>query len=53
MNSVSHEGVVIEATWLVAGRTLTPLLVDPRRARVVNVALAMVVVGATALALLH
>jgi len=45
--------VLICATWLVAGTTIAPLLRDPRRARVVNVALAVAVVGATALAVLH
>lgn len=45
--------VVICGTWLVAGTSIAPLLRDPRRARVVNVALAVSVVGATALALLH
>jgi threonine/homoserine/homoserine lactone efflux protein len=45
--------VLICATWLVAGTSIAPLLRDPRRARVVNVALAVAVVGATALAVLH
>jgi len=45
--------VLICGTWLVAGTSIAPLLRDPRRARVVNVALAVSVVGATALALLH
>ena len=45
--------VVIMMTWLVAGRSLAPLLRDPVRSRVVNVALAVGLVGATALAVLH
>jgi threonine/homoserine/homoserine lactone efflux protein len=45
--------IVICATWLVAGRSIAPLLRDPRRARLVNVALAVGLVGATALAVLH
>jgi threonine/homoserine/homoserine lactone efflux protein len=45
--------IVICATWLVAGRSIAPLLRDPRRARLVNAALAVGLVGATALAMLH
>jgi len=45
--------MVICATWLVAGRSIAPLLRDPRRARLVNAALAVGLVGATALAMLH
>jgi threonine/homoserine/homoserine lactone efflux protein len=45
--------IVICATWLVAGRSIAPLLRNPRRARLVNVALAVGLVGATALAMLH
>jgi threonine/homoserine/homoserine lactone efflux protein len=45
--------VVICATWLVAGRSIAPLLRDQRRARLVNAALAVGLVGATALALRH
>ncbi|HEY1366302.1 MAG TPA: LysE family translocator [Gaiellaceae bacterium] len=45
--------VLINATWLVAGASLAPLLRDPRRGRVVNVVLAIVLVGATALAVAH
>jgi threonine/homoserine/homoserine lactone efflux protein len=45
--------VVINTAWLVAGRSLAPLLRDPRRARVVNVTLAVALVAATALAVLH
>jgi threonine/homoserine/homoserine lactone efflux protein len=45
--------VVINTVWLIAGASLAPLLRDPRRARIVNVALAAALVGATALAVLH
>jgi threonine/homoserine/homoserine lactone efflux protein len=45
--------IVINATWLVAGRSLAPLLRDPRRARVVYVSLAVALILATALAVLH
>jgi threonine/homoserine/homoserine lactone efflux protein len=45
--------VVICATWLVAGRSIAPLLRDPRRSRLLNVALAVALAGATALAVLH
>ena len=45
--------VVINATWLVAGGSLAPLLRDPRRARVVNVALAVALIAATGLATLE
>ena len=45
--------VMICATWLVAGTSIAPLLREPRRARLVNVVLAVSVVGATALAVLH
>jgi threonine/homoserine/homoserine lactone efflux protein len=45
--------IVICATWLVAGRSIAPLLRDPRRARLVNAALAVGLVAATALAVLH
>jgi threonine/homoserine/homoserine lactone efflux protein len=45
--------VVINAAWLVAGASLAPLLSDPRRGRIVNVALAVALVAATALAVLH
>ena len=43
--------VLINATWLVAGASLTPLLRDPRRSRIVNVSLAALLVAATAVAL--
>ena len=45
--------IVICAAWLVTGRSIAPLLRDPRRARLVNAALAVGLVSATALALLH
>jgi threonine/homoserine/homoserine lactone efflux protein len=45
--------IVINATWLVAGKSLAPLLRDPGRARIVNTTLAAALVGATALAVLH
>ena len=45
--------VVICTTWLVAGTSIAPLLREPRRARVVNVALAVALIGATTLAVLH
>jgi threonine/homoserine/homoserine lactone efflux protein len=45
--------VLINTVWLVAGASLAPMLRDSRRARVVNLALAATLVGATALALLH
>ena len=45
--------VLINVTWLGAGASFAPMLRDPRRARVVNRALAAVLVGATALAVLH
>jgi threonine/homoserine/homoserine lactone efflux protein len=44
--------VVINAVWLLAGASLAPLLTHPRRARIVNVALALALVAATAAALL-
>jgi threonine/homoserine/homoserine lactone efflux protein len=45
--------IVINATWLAAGRSLAPLLRHPRRARPVNVTLAVALIASTALALLH
>lgn len=42
--------VVINATWLAAGASLAPVLRDPRRARIVNPALAVVLVAAAGLA---
>ena len=45
--------IVICGTWLVAGTSIAPLLRDRRRARLFNAALAVAVVGATAVAVLH
>jgi len=45
--------VVICGTWLLAGVSIPPLLREPRRARLVNVALAVALVGATAIAVLR
>ena len=45
--------IVICAMWLIAGTSLAPVLRDPRRARLVNAALAVVLVAATTLAVLH
>lgn len=45
--------IVICATWLLAGTSIAPVLTDPRRARLVNVALAVGLVAATALAVLR
>ena len=45
--------ILICTTWLFAGTTIAPVLRDPRRARLVNVALAVGLVAATALAVLH
>jgi threonine/homoserine/homoserine lactone efflux protein len=43
--------VLINAGWLIAGASLAPLLRQPRRARMINVALAITLVGATAYAI--
>jgi threonine/homoserine/homoserine lactone efflux protein len=45
--------VVINAVWLLAGASLAPLLTHPRRARIVNVVLALALVAATAAALVE
>ena len=45
--------IVICTTWLVAGTAIAPLLREPRRARLVNAALAVGLVAATTLAVLH
>jgi threonine/homoserine/homoserine lactone efflux protein len=45
--------VVITTTWLIIGASFAPLLRDPRRARIINVTLAVVLVGATAVAVVH
>jgi threonine/homoserine/homoserine lactone efflux protein len=44
---------LIMTAWLVAGAALGPMLRDPHRARVVNLALAAALVGATALAVVR
>jgi threonine/homoserine/homoserine lactone efflux protein len=41
--------IVILSTWLVAGTSLAPLLREPRRARLVSIGLAVLLVAATAL----
>jgi threonine/homoserine/homoserine lactone efflux protein len=45
--------VLINAVWLLVGASFATSFRDPRRARVINVALATTLVGATALAFLH
>ena len=45
--------VLIMCAWLIAGASLAPLLGDPRRARMINTALAAALVGATALAVIR
>jgi threonine/homoserine/homoserine lactone efflux protein len=45
--------IVICATWLFAATSIAPVLRDPRRARLVNVALAVGLIAATALAVFH
>jgi threonine/homoserine/homoserine lactone efflux protein len=45
--------VVIMVSWLIAGAALAPMLRDPRRARIINVALAAALVVTTAFAVLH
>src|SRR5437868_1603059 len=45
--------IVICATWLFAGTSIAPVLRDPRRARIVNAALAVGLVAATALVVFH
>lgn len=42
--------ILICVTWLAAGTSIAPFLREPRRARVVNIALAVALVGGTALA---
>jgi threonine/homoserine/homoserine lactone efflux protein len=42
--------VVINTAWLLAGASFAPFLRDPRRARIVNVGLAVALVAATAAA---
>lgn len=50
---LSLVAVLIMAAWLVVGASLAPALRDPVRARLVNLALAAALVGATALAILR
>jgi threonine/homoserine/homoserine lactone efflux protein len=45
--------LLINAAWLAAGASLAPWLREPRRARASNVSLAVALVAATALAVLH
>jgi threonine/homoserine/homoserine lactone efflux protein len=45
--------VLILTAWLIVGVSLARMLRDPRRARIINVALAAALVGATAPAVLH
>jgi threonine/homoserine/homoserine lactone efflux protein len=45
--------VVIMTSWLLIGASFAPLLRDPRRARILNVCLAVALVAATALAILR
>jgi len=45
--------ILINTAWLIAGASLAPVLRDPRRSRVINVALAVALVAATALAVVH
>jgi threonine/homoserine/homoserine lactone efflux protein len=45
--------VLIMSIWWIAGASFAPLLRDPRRARIVNTTLAVVLVVATVLALVH
>jgi threonine/homoserine/homoserine lactone efflux protein len=45
--------ILICTTWLIAGVSLARLLRDPRSARIINLTLAVALVGATALAIVH
>ena len=45
--------VLINSAWLLAGASLAPLLRDPSRSRTVNIALAVVLVAASASAIVH
>jgi threonine/homoserine/homoserine lactone efflux protein len=45
--------VLINGTWLLIGSFFAPLLRNARRARIVNIALASALIGATVLAVLH
>jgi threonine/homoserine/homoserine lactone efflux protein len=45
--------VVICTAWLLTGASLTPVLRDPRRSRIMNITLAVILVGATAATSVH
>ena len=45
--------ILICTAWLLAGASLAPLLRDPRRSRIMNITLAILLVGATAAAAVH
>jgi threonine/homoserine/homoserine lactone efflux protein len=45
--------ILINTAWLIVGASLAPLLRDRRRSRIVNVTLAVTLVGATALAVVY
>jgi threonine/homoserine/homoserine lactone efflux protein len=45
--------ILINAAWLIAGASLAPAFRDPRRSRVINLVLAVALVAATALAVVH
>ena len=45
--------VLINTAWLGAGASLAPLLHDQRRARIVNVSLAILLVAATVVTVLE
>ena len=45
--------IVINTSWLLAGASLGPALRDPRRSRVINIALAVALVAATVVAVAH
>jgi len=45
--------ILISTAWLLAGASLAPVLRDPRRSRIINITLAMVLVAATTVAVAH
>ena len=45
--------ILISTAWLLAGTSLAPVLRDPRRSRIMNITLAVALVGATAAAVVH
>jgi len=45
--------ILISTAWLLAGASLAPVLRDPRRSRIINITLAMVLVAATTVAVVH